>query len=477
MSFDARDFVANYMPFINMELTENNLLNGFVKPMLVDLGYDSSWFGVSNKESEKIIHFNVTDTQGENLAVLVNYNINEDIMVDYKKAISFLGREDYTWVIFTNGIQWLLLNQEIKRMGNEYIKGENIVAHVEITHAFRGEKSPEMFKLFTYQSLLSPYGSTIYYRDLQQFKVFHYKGNESSWRQYRQGVTLLIRYITSLKKRSKGYYRMSNGHEFIDLIRWAASQDTHRSKGSRQLSESYIKSVYRWLNSFFKVMNRVGFYKHNPLDEMTIDQVLQVQELSEVILRKKEDIQVDLKRIVGDVLYLMSRERDGERNQLAFLLLLYGLDREEVTSLRWENYNQLEKSITLPGKPPKNIDLKNAKEITTLIEQVRNNLIAQGVKTEWIICKSNGEKLTATTLTHYTINRKIQEVSRENLTIENIQQSIFKTTIKESRDAFTILYLRGWDTSRLQNLIEKEDIVDMVDFDKMMQHHPLRRFL
>jgi len=479
MNFNANKFVNKHGPLIKSQLTKELLLEDlieiYIKPMLIDLGYESTWFSELSKESEGIIQLNITATKNEKLAVLVNSNIEENIMDNLMKALSFLGRENYTWVIFTNGMQWLLLNKDIKTKGNRHIQGESVVAHVEIDHPFRGEQSPEWFKLFTHEWLLTQYGSTIYYRDLQQFKVYQYNGNESSWRQYKQGVTLLIRYVTSLKKRGKGYYRITDGHEFINIMKWAASQDTHRSKGNRQLSITYIRNVYRWLNSFFKVMAMVGFYKYNPLKEITVNEAL--QGLANIIAPKKKKDDVDLNKLVNSVLNLMEQERNSERNQLAFLLLLYGLDREEITSLKWKNYNSKEQSIALSSNPFKKIDLKHTPEIISLIDQLENRIRESGIKTEWLICKSDGDKLTGEALTHYTINRKIKEASGISLTIEDIQQSIFKTTIRKSKDAFTILYLRGWDTSRLQELIDKEEIVDMADFEKMIQHHPLKEVL
>ncbi|EMA6345227.1 hypothetical protein ACH0R4_RS21710, partial [Bacillus cytotoxicus] len=87
---------------------------------------------------------------------------------DILQLAGYLNIESIRWGILTNGVEWILLNHDIK---GEF--KDKIVFRINLFSNKIGDYNSEYLFFFNYNNLFET-AKTNYYRDIQQFKKYVY---------------------------------------------------------------------------------------------------------------------------------------------------------------------------------------------------------------------------------------------------------------------------------------------------------------
>ena len=453
--------------------SEANLIYHVVGPFLERLGYKREWHELeprSHNRSRKFVDLYINDRKGNQLVIEVKKSTKQLTKDDLSQLDTYLKDKNCHWGILTNGNEWILVNRTIKG-NNDNLFGNQTVFHIKLNHRKKGDFHPEKIEYFSYKSLFDKHGITNYFRDLQQFKVYQYNGNDRSWSQFKSAVNHLIQYLIF---KNEGYYANLQSYQFKDFLRWCVKKETAENKAK----ESYLRSRFRFLNAFYTNLSQDGTFNNNPLSTIDIKDLL--NELEDIIADPSNNEEEDIHEVIQKTFEFMSSKRDAIRNKLIFSLMIFGLDREEIVSLKWDDIiddkkTNKKKYLIVTGKRKRKLPLDIIPKIRGLLESYELQLKNKGIRKKWMVCKSNGEPLSYYAIDYIINQQGIRKVSK--LSIEQIQQYIIKTLLRETKDLFTILYLRDLNLGQIESLLEWKDIEQNSDFKKLVKKHPFQDIL
>jgi len=458
-----------------MGTSEANLTYHVVGPFLEQLGYKQEWLELeprSHNRSRKFIDLYINDKKGNQLVVEVKKNTKELTRDDLSQLDTYIKDRNCNWGILTNGNEWILVNRTIKG-NNEKIFGNQIVFHIKLNHRKKGDFHPQKIMYFSYKMIFENDGVTNYFKDLQQFKVYQYNGNEHSWNQFKSAINNLSEYLIF---KHDGFYTHLRKFEFEGFLRWCTQKETRKNGESNKVKVNYITTRFNLLNTFYRLLNQDGTFKDNPLSNINIKDVL--RKLNDIIDDSSEGNEEDIHEVIQRTFQVMDSKRDAVRNKLIFSLMIFGLDRNEIISLKWDDIiedKKKKKYLIVTGKRKREIPLDNIPKINHLLEQYETQLKDKGIKRNWLVCKSKGDPLSYYAIDYIVNQNGLGQVS--NLSIEQIQQYVIKTLIRETKDLFTILYLRELNMSQIDSLLDWKDVERFADFKKLVKKHPFQDLL
>jgi site-specific recombinase XerD len=469
-SVDYRNLVDSFLPTFE-EVTgtsESNLIYHVVAPILENLGYLREWHKLeprTHAKSRKFMDLYINDKKGNHLVVEVKKDTRDLTRGDLSQLDTYMKDTNCVWGILTNGKEWILVNRMING-NNDNLFGNQNVFHIKLDYRRQGDFNPQKLKYFSYESLFRNNGITNYFRDLQQFKVYQFNGNQRSWNQWNSTLNNLFEYL--IIKHDGNYAHIQN-FQVEGFFRWCAEKAKTRGK---KISSNYAKVRYHLLSTFYNRLHEDGTYPNHPLNTIELNQLL--MDLEDIILEPNEVDEIEIHITIKKTFELMDSSRNAIRNKLIFSLMIFGLDRDEIVNITWDDVKEVKgkKYLIIQGQNIRKFPLEHIPKINELISEYEKELKLKGIKSKWFVCKDKGKPLSYEAI-DYIVNRAgLKKVS--NLSIEKIQQNVIKTLLTETRDVFTILYLRNLNISRIDSLVKWEEIEKFSDLKKMIKKHPFQ---
>lgn len=248
--------------------SESDLIYHVIGPFLEKLGYLKEWHKLeqrSHSQSRKFMDLYINDKKGNHLVVEVKKNTKELIRDDLSQLYSYMKDKNCDWGILTNGNEWILVNKTIEG-NNENLFGNQNVFHIRLDYRRLGDFNPQKLKYFSYGSLFNKKGISNYFKDLQQFKVYHYNGNQRSWNQSSSTLNNLFEYLIMKNDAHYVHYANMPSYQVEGFFRWCAEK---AKTGEGKISTNYIKVRFHLLSTFFRRLFADGAYI-NPLSNIRL---------------------------------------------------------------------------------------------------------------------------------------------------------------------------------------------------------------
>lgn len=470
--------ISTFLSRINelVDTSENNIAFQVILPMLSEhLGYKMDWVRMEGKldESLRKPDIIIDDKMGKKLIVEIkrpNRKLTND---DIAQLANYLSISNVEWGILTNGLEWILMNHSTLRDARF---NDKVVARVKLNfNKPQGDEHPNNLKYFSYTYLFEK-EFTRYQRDLQQFKIYQYtKETDSSWKQYKSAVKRLSEYM---EERRNYYLELDKLHlnDFLDYFKWLAVNPSKSNRSlnknnneKSKLKEGTVKSQYRYLRTFFRRLNENKFYSSNPLEFVTANDI--IDRLGDLVIPKEKETLAITPEIIEKIYCQFDKGYNPLRDRLMFSLILLGLDRKEIAHLKEKDF---EKGILTIIDKTKTRQLKLPVGLSKLINEYLTFKKQKRIKSDFLICKSSGEPLKEGSIS-WTINTAVKEVS--DLNLEKIQQYLIKQYIFETKDILSLVYLTGFDFSKISHLLSWDDVSKLANNgSKLFKKHPFNSF-
>jgi len=459
-----------------VDTSENNIAFQVILPMLTELlGYKIEWVQMEGKldESLRKPDIIINDKLGRRLIVEIkkpDRNLNSR---DIEQVAGYLNISNVEWGILTNGLEWILINHSTLRDA-KFI--DKVVTRVKLNfNKPQGDEHPNNLKYFSYTYLFEK-EFTRYQRDLQQFKIYQYtKGKDTSWKQYRSAVKRLVEYMEQYRNY---YLELDKLHlnDFLDYFKWLASNPSNsnrslnkHSNNKNRLKEGTVKTQYRYLRTFFKRLNEKKFYSSNPLEFVTVNDI--VDRLGDLVIPKEKETLAVTPEIIEAIFSQFDTGYNPLRDRLTFSLILLGLDRKEIAQLKEKDF---EHGILTITDKVKTRNLKLPLGLSQLINEYRIFKKQKQIKSDYLICKGSGEPLKEGSIS-WTINTAIKQVS--DLNLEKIQQYLIKQYIIDTNDVISLIYLTGFDFSKISHVLSWDEVSNLASNDsRLFKKHPFNSF-
>lgn len=265
--------------------------------------------------------------------------------------------------------------------------------------------------------------------------------------------------------------------EFIDFIIWYCKQES-RKKVNRTnettISWDTVINLFSYINSFYTSMYEKSEFRLNPFINFNINSIR--DKLGDYLKKNEDRICITDEFInegVQKAFDNLHHSREHLRNKLILTLFLYGLSRREIALLTVDAVNRQKISVN------SNDTIRELPMTLSIFELITEYLTLrkeQKIKSNWLICKSDGERLSEQQLS-VIFNELLKEVG-SNLTIEKIQQYLVKSYLIQSRDIYSVLYVTDLEITSLAKLITKKD-VQLIGKgnNKILRGHPFRHII
>jgi site-specific recombinase XerD len=429
---------------------EQNLNKHVIRPIFVDVfGYKLEWWTDEAKfeNSRKAVDVRITDSKGTQLLVEVKRSKHRLVVKDIRQLTDYLNdKNEYNWGVLTNGWQWILINNNINT--NMRSSLERMVFNLDLEANHKGEKNLDYLRFFTHDNLLKnkEHSITTYYKDLQQFKIT-YSGK--SWVQYKTAVHRFFQFLIEKYERHIDLtsVRQPLLEEYFRWLSITTSKSTRsKYKVEKRLKRKTIVTQFRYIGTFFRNM----YAMNNPLIEIRLEDIL--EEVHDIIADEDNEYEFE-KDLIEQVDLLIANKREYIRDRLIFALFLIGLSRQEIASLSEKSLmgNKIslmrERQLELPTK------------VLEQIERYNQNKNDNKIKSTTLMCNSKGNPLTPQYVSE-VINDYIKQVN-PLLTIEKIQQYLFRDYILKTGDVFSVAYIADLSLGSIQDILKNDDMISM----------------
>lgn len=457
-----------------MNTSEKDLAFKLIYPILTNfLGFKEEWLKFEDRldYSRKITDIIVNDKRGNQVIIELkkaSVNLSNNHL---EQLTNYLNTQNVSWGILTNGTEWILVNNDITNAKHF----EKQVLRVRLDIKNQGELHPDSLKYFTYGSLFENGGITNYLKDIQQFKMYQYTGNDQSWNQYKTNLKKLAEFLI-IKRNIYISPEKITKFDLLDFFRWFATTQSNslKSKNSQKykIKKKTLENLYRYFRSFCQKLYENRILHTNPFVDIKLGDL--IEELNDIIDDDNEDNFEITAEVIRKIYDKLDEKRTPVREKLIFSLILLGVDRKELSNLTLKHFDG--KHLTIPSsKGLRKIPLPEGiiKQITAYMEYRKEHRI----KSEWLICKSTGTQLKEASIS-WVINNTIEELELP-LSIERLQQFGIKQYVINTKDILSLVYLTGMDFTRFNNILSWEEICSLVkkDTKQLYKKHPFIEFL
>lgn len=440
--------------------SEQNLINHVIIDVLTDdLGYDKGWMKFEDKADRRTLsRFEIDDGFGNKVVVEVK---RSDVKLGDKELnqiVNYINSNNIDWGILTNGYEWVLVNNNIK---GDFAQKEVLRINVNVKS---GEHSFRHMEYFSHSALFQT-KVTHYLTLVTQFKLTHYKGNKQSWITYR---TDIMKFITFLMQKHRIFVNMDSvqSYEFVEFFKWFVSPNNTskrtKTKQKGQISVDTIKGFYARLNTFYSTLKKKGVFNKNPLEMLTPDEI--AVSLGEIVSKQLSTQVLAINDSDIHSAYLrLNSSRDNLRNKVILSLVMYGLGRTEISDLKLSDYRDTHLVVN-DGVRVRKIPLNH--KVREEINQYLHYRKQQRIKSDWFVCKNNGNKLSDKTVSNEIVNKTA--FVDTGITMEKLQQYILKTMILSSGDLISVSYISGLELKTLAELVSWDEVEQLADAKKVL---------
>jgi site-specific recombinase XerD len=258
--------------------------------------------------------------------------------------------------------------------------------------------------------------------------------------------------------------------DYIDYLRWYATTQSDSNKSKNQkiflISKDTVTSQFRYINKFYNKLLEKEIFRLNPLYGISISEIFTyIENILDKSEKKEIEITTEDIRLAFE---LINKTRHQLRNRIILSLLLYGIDRVEITNLKNDDYNGISLQI-LTDKGKRIIPLSI--RICNMIDDYIIEKSGYKGKSGYLFINSNGTKLNDKYITKYMNEYILKKVSAE-LTVEKLQQFLIRKLIDNSRDIISLVYITGLSFTRMDSIIDWERICHLAKPSRIIKDHP-----
>lgn len=449
------------------DLNEANTRTKIVSPLLNLLGFKSEWqFFESHIIKGKAIT-DISVKRNSQIFLLVEVKkaaTNKIDIKDLHQLTGYLNSKNIEWGMLTNGIDYLLVNNDIK---GEY--NEKTILRYNIFEEYDEKK----VNYFSYKDIFEN-RNTLYIKHLKQYQIFKFRENSNnhhSWSRYNDTIQKYFLYLQNkIGYRELKYLNSDDFMSFVnaDIIN---SQDNKDRRAITSLQT--IKNKYAHIKNFYDLL-----VKNKILSETPFKSTIEDSELENLYGLRTEEYPDPL--TVEEARHILNgyeESRQPERNKLMFLLCLYcGLSRENIMYLKISDIDFDKRTIRIKDNSyiiPQSFAIR----IKNYIENIRE----KEFNSDYFFVRKYGnysEKPLATGTPNDIIKKASSYLNTmhkpRNVQInpEKLKGMLIKKLFEVGFSLEEIIVITGVSLSSLPNYIATDSILERTQVKKLDERHP-----
>jgi len=388
---------------------------------------------------------------------------------DIRQIVSYLHDKHIEWGLLTNGNHYILINDKLDAPPSEKVVLEYFLVNIPTGISRTANKS--VYEHLKLESIFIN-KTTNYFLLLKEFWLDSIKKSNissSSKAQYYSACIMFINYLISTKKT----YDINNFNiiNFKDFI--ISTNDIKNNKYKKHSVISKYNYILKFVN-FLESRNKINF---NSFKNFDINDFIATLDLkSNTPLESSitnEEVQL--------ILNYYNTQSNATRNKLLFLLILSGLEIDDILELKDDDIKFQSNHIKVKNK--KYLLTKNMKP---LFEELIKYKSANKIRCDYIFYrKYNGKyKNFGYTTLNDIINVTFSKLNLDNdrkqqLNIKSIKASLIRELYKTGYSLEEISYLLNLSIPSIITYLDEKDIMQkgLGSLKKVEKNHPYINFL
>ena len=146
----------------------------------------------------------------------------------------------------------------------------------------------------------------------------------------------------------------------------------------------------------------------------------------------------------------------GLRNKTLYELVWEaGLKTNELTEIKWEDYNEKLSMLVVEGR-----ELNISDDMKDKLNKLKKNYIVNNINSEYIFCKKNGEKLNVRSIQVFTNDYADKIGLKNKITVSTIRNTLIDKEIKQGKPYVEISIKFGIkNISIIQNYANRKEVI------------------
>ncbi len=439
---------------------------------LEQLGYNENYFSYEEnpykKTKDKKVDISISINNKEKDTFYIEVKKKNHLLTDYdiRQITSYLHDRHIEWGLLTNGNHYILINDKLDALPDQKVILNYYLC--DIPNHISRKNNLSMYHFLKCDSIFITKITTYYL----VWKEFLLKNTfpPSSLLQYSSAYDMFVKYLINKKNiYNLNYFNINNFKSFINHM--------NESKNNKYKKESVI-SKFNYLLKFTNFLEDNKKIAENTFKNFDINNYIHELNLTEKKAKQKQNIKPEEIELMFKY---YENKRNYERNKLLFILVLYGLDLNDILNLKDSQIDFNHDKILINNKK-----YPLTENIKILSKNIINDKKQRKIKCEYIFyAKRKGEyKHIGYNLLNDIVNRNFDKLNLENdritqLNIQFIKSSLIKKLYSQQFTLEQISYFTNLSISSVvsyidENLIKKRGALIMKDLEAK---HPFTKFI
>ncbi len=455
-----------------LDTTEENIKIKIVIEVLEELGFDKKTFSYEECPNENIknrrvdISIHINNKNNDMFYVEVKSKNHKLTDKDIEQIVSYLHKKNLEWGLLTNGNHYILVNDKLNTTPSNKKIFDYYLFNVPTEISAKNNNY-----LITFLNIDSLFTTKITnYCLLWKEFIIATTLTPKSQVQYKSAYDMFIKFIINKYNcYNPNYLNINNFKYFIDAI--------NKEKSNKYKKQS-VKSKYRYLLKFSNFLEEERKIAENTFKNFNIDEFINELDLKQ---KKQDKIENIKPEEINLMLNYFDSRKFATRNKLLFLLVLYGLDFNDIINLKQSHFDFKKNKIIINDRKfplPDNIK--------SLVQEIINEKKKNKIKMEYLFFTKyeNGYRKVGYALLNDVINRNFNNLPLPKertlqLNIQFIKSSLIQELYKSGYNIEEISYFTNLSFHTISSYLDEEEVIKRGShiITKLTNKHPYSKFI